>query len=249
MINLIKKNFDKAAFSYDENSLIQKKTAIKLIEMLSSFLKSNQSQSNFVALDIGCGTGEFSKLMNNNFNLKKLHMIDFSKNMISLAKKKNITSEVSFEVSDFDEFNFYSKFNLIFSNMSVHWSKNFKKLFEKILFQVNKDSIILISYVNSSSFSFFKKNKDFDYRNINNFPNNMELINLLNKNKFLVTNKEVILEKEYEGPLHFFSDLKKIGANTKTNKKKFQGLFKLRKKYKKILINFNMSCYLIKERK
>ena len=88
MINLIKKNFDKAAFSYDENSLIQKKTAIKLIEMLSSFLKSNQSQSNFVALDIGCGTGEFSKLMINKFNLQKLHMIDFSKNMISLAKKK-----------------------------------------------------------------------------------------------------------------------------------------------------------------
>ena len=82
MINLIKKNFDKAAFSYDENSLIQKKTAIKLIEMLSSFLKSNQSQSNFVALDIGCGTGEFSKLMINKFNLQKLHMIDFSKNMI-----------------------------------------------------------------------------------------------------------------------------------------------------------------------
>ena len=89
MINLIKKNFDKAAFSYDENSLIQKKTAIKLIEMLSSFLKSNQSQSNFVALDIGCGTGEFSKLMINKFNLQKLHMIDFSKNMISLAKKKH----------------------------------------------------------------------------------------------------------------------------------------------------------------
>ena len=86
MINLIKKNFDKAAFSYDENSLIQKKTAIKLIEMLSSFLKSNQSQSNFVALDIGCGTGEFSKLMINKFNLQKLHMIDFSKNMISHSK-------------------------------------------------------------------------------------------------------------------------------------------------------------------
>ena len=114
--------------------------------------------------------------------------------------------------------------------MSIHWSKNFKKLFKKILFQVNKDSIILISYVNSSSFSFFKKNKDFDYRNINDFPNNMELINLLNKKKFLVSNKEVILKKEYEGPLQFFSDLKKIGANTKTNKEKYQNLFKLRKK-------------------
>ena len=47
--------------------------------------------------------------------------------MLNLAAKKINRDSLELIETDFDNFQDYSKFNMIYSNMSIHWSKNFKK--------------------------------------------------------------------------------------------------------------------------
>ena len=49
--------------------------------------------------------------------------------MISKAKKNLSKENFSYEVEDFDNFKNYKIYDFIFSNMSLHWSENFSKLF------------------------------------------------------------------------------------------------------------------------
>ncbi len=245
MFDSVKDCFNKGAFSYDLNSDVQKKASLQLIKMLKVFINKNKIEHDFYGLDLGCGTGEFAFNILKNFNFEKLHMIDLSDRMINLAKKKIKKKNIEFDNLDFDTFNKFIKYNLIISNMSIHWSKNFNKLVKKILNQISCDSILLVSFLNSSSFDFFKSLNFFDNKIINPFPDKNSLEFLINKDKFFFKKKEIVFNKKYNNPISFLVDLKKIGANAKFHKRK-NNLFKLRNIKRSILINFNVSCYIVR---
>ncbi|PPR40417.1 MAG: hypothetical protein CFH30_00833, partial [Alphaproteobacteria bacterium MarineAlpha8_Bin1] len=152
---------------------------------------------------------------------------------------------IKFYNYDFDTFNEFKKYNLIVSNMSIHWSKNFNRLVRKILKDISSESIFLVSFLNSSSFNFFKNINFLNNKIINIFPEKNSLDFLLNRETFYFKKKEIILKKKYNNPISFFSELKKIGANAKFYKKN-NNLFKLRNMRKSISVNFNASCYVIK---
>ena len=245
MFDLVKDCFNKGAKSYDNNSDVQKKISLQLIQMLSELLNDNEIKQGFYGLDLGCGTGEFSFKVLDNFNLEKLDMIDLSDKMINVAKTKIRNKNIRFYNYDFDTFNEFKKYNLIFSNMSIHWSKNFNKLVKNILKEIKPESIFLVSFLNSSSFNFFKSLNFFDNKTINPFPKKNSIDTLLNRDKFYIKKREIIIEKKYKNPISFFVELKKIGANAKFYKKN-SNLFKLRNIKKSIFVNFNVSCYIIK---
>ena len=245
MFDLVKDCFNKGAKSYDNNYDVQKKISLQLIQMLTELINDNQIKQGFFGLDLGCGTGEFSFKVLNNFNLEKLDMIDLSDKMINIAKTKIRNENIKFYNYDFDNFNEFKKYNLIISNMSIHWSKNFNRLVKKILKEISSESIFLVSFLNSSSFNFLKNLNFLDKKIINPFPEKNSLDYLLNREKFYFKKKEIVMKKKYNNPISFFSELKKIGANAKFYKKK-NNLFKLRNMKKSISVNFNASCYVIK---
>tara|TARA_B100000886_G_C20370130_1_gene469141 strand:+ start:89 stop:841 length:753 start_codon:yes stop_codon:yes gene_type:complete len=244
--NTVKDSFDKAAERYDENSYIQKKSLDFLVDFLFSSIdiKSNKK---FKALDIGCGTGESSILLLKKINFQSLTLLDLSKNMLELAAKKINRDSLELIETDFDNFQDYSKFNMIYSNMSIHWSKNFKRLIRNILNSVGKTSVILFSYVNSSSFKYFHNLSSFDIKILNSFPKHNDLLDLIDRKRFKYFHKEITINKIYNCPLQFFYDLKSYGANYKLNSSAVGKLFMLRKIKKKININFNISYYSLKK--
>ena len=81
------------------------------------------------ALEVGCGSGYMSNQINKLENIKKIHLIDISNKMILKAKENLSKENFSYEVTDFDNFKNYKIYDFIFSNMSLHWSENFSKLF------------------------------------------------------------------------------------------------------------------------
>ena len=164
-----------------------------------------------------------------------------------MPKKKNSKEFVNLLESDFDDFKDFSKFNIIFSNMSIHWSKDFKKLVLKILSSVKTNSIIVFSYVNSSSFEYFNNLNSFNHNLLNTFPKHEDFLNLIDRKYFKYFQKEITIKKLYNSPLDFFIDLKSYGANFKLNPNEVGKLFMLRKIKKQININFNISCYLLRK--
>ena len=238
----VKKSFDKGAQTYDDNSGLQKEILENLLDFFSKEIKG--VKKDFTLLEIGSGTGIFSKKISQSFSLKNIHLLDISSQMINKSKLNFKSDKVLFINEDFDFFKNYNNYNLIVSNMSIHWSSNFIKLIKSILKSINKDSIILMSFPNSNSFSDIKrKYKTFT----NDFPNNDELKLLLNNQKYYFNLKNLNHKKEFKSMFVFLKSLKKIGANASKKKTIFRDLYNLRKDNEKVIINFDITYLLIRK--
>ena len=196
-------------------------------------------------LDLGCGTGLLSKRISEILFLKKIHLLDISENMIKKAKVKFENKDILVQQEDFDLYDNFVNYNLIVSNMSLHWSKNFLKLIKKILDNVVKDSIILISLPNSKS---LKNLQDSQRKFFNIFPDINELKSILNKNRSVYCIKEIEHQFRYKNLFDFLKDLKKVGANV-SNKKPLplKEILSLRSRKEKILAKFFVSYIFIRK--
>lgn len=112
-----KKNYDWNASDYAKNSQNQFQWAKELIPKLK--LKGNES-----LLDIGCGDGKITAVISKRLPNGKAIGIDSSSQMIKLAKntfQKEQYPNLTFQLMDARNLSFEEKFDLAFSNATLHW--------------------------------------------------------------------------------------------------------------------------------
>ena len=99
-MNRSEKFWDRAASTYDQEEKGNQQTLLKILEKTKKYLNMDS-----VVLDLGCGTGLVSNEIAG--NVKIIHAIDTSANMIELAKNKavkhNIENIEFFHTDVFDE--------------------------------------------------------------------------------------------------------------------------------------------------
>ena len=254
MKNEIQRSFDYGSKDYDKYNEIQKLSGKILIDFLFFNLTKKKleiyNKKKLTILDLGCGTGEFSKTIIKNFRVESIDLIDLSSEMIKVSKSKIKNTSSNFFIEDFDSYKGYEKFDLIVSNMSLHWSLDIDRLCRTIASALKPGSIFIFSVPNSSSFMnlkniFLTNNKDIP---LNVLPSKNILADFRNNNSFNFETQCFRLSKKFDNPLDFFFDLKKIGANVPT-KIKPRNLFFL-KKLKNINLeaDYNISCFMIKKK-
>jgi len=94
-------------------------------------------------LEIGCGDGQFTRMIKKRLTSSKIISLDISEKMINLAK--NRVSNVRFVVADGEVLPFKTRFNLIISNACFQW---FKGLFKSLMDYKNflsKGGVLLFS--------------------------------------------------------------------------------------------------------
>ena len=240
----VKDSFDQGADCYDKHSSIQKDISKNLLDLFFNEIKENKA--GFSLLELGCGTGFCSKKISENVSLTRIHLLDISNKMIKKSKIRFKNQNVFFLKNDFDFFDNFENYNLIVSNMSLHWSKDFLKLIKKILNSIQKNSILLLSFPNSRSFNNLKTKH---HKLINDFPNEKTMEELLNNKKFYFTMKRMNHELEYKNIILFFQSLKKIGANVSNNVFDISDLYSLRRDKDKVRVNFDISYFFIRKMK
>ena len=104
------------AADYSRNSAGQQKWARELIKKLAL----NGSEN---VLDIGCGDGKVSAEIAGLLNGGSVIGIDKSKDMVSFANKNfaDKFTNLSFECMDASSLTFDEKFDIVFSNATLHW--------------------------------------------------------------------------------------------------------------------------------
>ena len=111
---VVEKNFSRCANLYDEYSEIQSFAADELIKELPDH--------DFIRiLEIGCGTGTYTRLLRERFNQARIKAVDISGSMIEAARRKLHAGGIDFITADAEEIELFEKFDLVTSNAAFQW--------------------------------------------------------------------------------------------------------------------------------
>lgn len=119
--------FNKGSETYDTAAIVQTKVANDLIRRLTLVSAQN-------ILEIGCGTGIFSRRIVTAFPQANVLLTDIASSMVEFCKKRFAgNSCIDYICADGEHFSSNMKFDLIVSSMTLHWFLNIKNSFQRIM--------------------------------------------------------------------------------------------------------------------
>lgn len=219
---LIQSRFSKSLSSYNDNAIVQKKMAEKLITKLGKYSYNN-------ILEIGCGTGFLTELAVKNLDYKKYTAVDIVAECEQYIS--NIDSSIEFIATDIEKFlqNNHEKYDLILSNASLQWVENFTDFSKILLSHLSEDGELNISLFGNKNFKEITLllNKSLSYLSKDEYYHIFD--------KSLDSIEEELLELHFEHSIDVLKHMRSTGVNslervfwTKSN------MFKFDKEYKEL---------------
>lgn len=214
--NLVKKRFKKSLKTYDDNAIIQKYTAEKLIERLK-----NKRYDKI--LEIGCSTGVLTRQIKKNLDFEKLTVNDIVPDAEKYVIK--IVPEAEFIEGDIEEIPIKDEYDLIISNACLQWCNDFEGVIEKLYNSLKENGVLLVCV-------FGKENLKEISSIFNLSVKGFFEANLLEKYKNIELESE-IKKVYFETPKEILAHIKNTGANalkecglTKSQLQNFEKIYK-----------------------
>ncbi|MFO7760860.1 MAG: methyltransferase domain-containing protein [Thermodesulfobacteriota bacterium] len=141
------RKFSRAAENYDKYAQVQKKCAIHLLETLPSGFWPGS------ILEIGCGNGNYSRLLKGKYPDAAITALDFSGEMVETARRKTPDKDIFFLRREAEEFlaKEQGEFSLITSNATLQWFKDLAGAFRNMAGILRRDGLIHVSVFGSGS--------------------------------------------------------------------------------------------------
>ena len=187
-------NFNKQFKNYDHNAITQKKVAEKLFSFI------DHSKKYDTVLELGCGTGIFTKTFYDRLNFDILNLND-------IIDTTNYFTDISYNyffVEDMENLDL-ENYSLIVSSSAFQWVDNLENLIKKI----SQSSSELV-------FSIYSKGNLIEILNhfgvSLNYLSCDEILNILNRyySEIKYDTEEFILE--FNSPIDALKHLKKTGV-------------------------------------
>ncbi|EJQ98606.1 biotin biosynthesis protein BioC [Bacillus cereus MC67] len=151
MINktLLQKRFNGTAVSYDQYANVQK----KMVHSLLSILKRRYSETSSIRiLELGCGTGYVTEQLSKLFPKAQITAVDFAESMITIAKTRQNTENVTFHCEDIERLRLEESYDVIISNATFQWLNNVKQVIRNLFHHLSTDGIVLFSTFGQETF-------------------------------------------------------------------------------------------------
>ena len=177
-------------------NLIQKHIEIKRLRKLSNL------SPNKAVLEIGCGTGNGSKLIKKYFQTDRIYATDLDKRMIDIAKKKNKDDSISFEVQSATKLKYKNNnFDAIFDLGVIHHIPNWKDCLKELKRVLKPKGQLIIEDLSIETFSttfgkLMKKVLDHPYKSMHKED---EFVEYLKKIGF-----KIVVHKKYSTLIRYF---------------------------------------------
>ncbi|NTV12713.1 MAG: alpha/beta fold hydrolase [Desulfobulbaceae bacterium] len=112
----IRRKFSRAATTYDAHATVQRETAAKLATSLPETAPAT-------ILELGCGTGNYTRLLIERFPSAHLTALDFAAAMLAVARAKVPGEQVTFHWQDAELYlkNSPESYDLITANATLQW--------------------------------------------------------------------------------------------------------------------------------
>lgn len=214
--DLIQKRFAKNLDTYNDNAKIQKKMA----ERLLSFLDRKDFND---ILEIGCGTGFLTQLVNDSFNFNTYTANDIVESCEKYVKE--INPKINFIPADIEKAveNSDKKYDLIISNAAFQWVENLESFIKLLVSKLNEGGILLFSTFGPENFREvnFVLGKTLPYYSAN------ELQEIVKDYKNIVEQEMHVMA--FKTPKDILKHIKSTGVNalemvswTKSDMQKFE---------------------------
>ncbi|MDR0430323.1 MAG: malonyl-ACP O-methyltransferase BioC [Tannerellaceae bacterium] len=201
---LIKSRFSKAATSYDKAAIVQRQIAERMILLMKETIPLECRN----LLEIGCGTGIFSRLLIRHIQPERMIMNDIcpemEMNVIDIMNGNNI-----FMCGDAEMFSFPRKIDIIASCSTIQWFENLPSFFKRCHASLNESGFLV--------FSTFGKNNMKEISSLTgtglSYHSKSELEKeLLSLNYDIVYSGEELINKSFNNPIDVLHHLKRTGV-------------------------------------
>jgi len=199
----IKIHFEKSMDKYDENAIVQRFLAHKLVEE-TALLKKDFGK----ILELGCGTGLLTREISKNLNFKSYTGNDLSEKSKKFIDK--IFNNYTFINGNAQKINPNTTYDLIISNAMFQWFKNLDEVLNKYRTFLNPDGFLAFTTFSPENFQELKAitGLSLDYKTQD------ELHKILSKNYKILTSKNYKQTLEFNSPLELLYHMKNTGVNS-----------------------------------
>ena len=205
----IARNFSRYAHSYDKHADVQRQVAVCL---LSQFNGSAFER----ILELGCGTGNYTSILQERFKHAKIRAVDISKEMIKVARAKLKDNDIEFSVRDAERIGPREKYDLITSNACLQWFENLDKALSRYKNMLNKGGVISFSVFGQRTFyelnSVLKSVSPEASISVDGFTGRKDLEKILSGNFKKVMIKEIRLRQEFAHLKDLLTKIKYTGT-------------------------------------
>ncbi len=147
--DIIKRNFSKNARYYDRHSGIQAECAKRLIDSILG-------EKFYNILEIGCGTGTYTRLLCEEYENARITAVDISLEMVEKARKRLKDRPPCFVVADAEHLELDQKFDLITSNASLQWLEHPDGTFSRLARSLSDNGVLCFSIYGPETFVEFE---------------------------------------------------------------------------------------------
>ncbi len=137
--SFIPTGFKTVADTYDDHASIQNRVARDLLDIMPD---SEQFEN---LLEIGCGTGLYTRLLAERYEDVDLYAVDFSIQMVKQARQKLSSFRINWFIADARNFTLNTQFAGLTSSSSIHWAQPLNKLFENLSAHLRSDGQFVFS--------------------------------------------------------------------------------------------------------
>lgn len=201
---LVKQQFSKNLTNYEENAVVQMIMAEKLVNLLPKKEYKN-------ILEIGCGTGFLTKLINKNIKFDTYTTID----IVGECKDYiySINPDIKFIKGDIEKTELFGKYDLIISNAVFQWITDFEEFIQSLHKNLDSNGILAFATFGKEN---FKEVKEVGKVSLDYYSKD-ELKELLSNYNIEHIEEETIV-KIFEDIKNMLMHMKKTGVNSLSEK-------------------------------
>jgi len=216
----LKNSFSRASSTYDAFSLVQRQVNRHLLELVPD----NGFEE---TLEIGCGTGAFTRMLLEKVDIRRLLALDISFNMLLQAKKAlpSHSCKCTFLCCDGERLALKRDkgFDLIVSSSCMHWFEDFgASLLNMVTNHLRPGGYMVCSVFGSSTLIELKEilKELYPQREFmlppSDFPTRNEAESILRGRVRSMETEEITIKREYKDLLDLLLSLKRTGTTARS---------------------------------
>lgn len=214
----VMRRFGRMSASYDEYARIQKDMAASLLALI----KNNSKLIRI--LEIGCGTGYFTRLLSNQYPHAEILATDISPGMLTTARSKLAgCSNIRYALEDGENLQIREKFDLVISNAAFQWFNNHPQAYTGFYNCLNPGGYLIYTTFGPKTFyelhASFKAAREIldqqsEAQHGQSFADAAFLAQSMESAGFCdISHTEAELREYFPSVKDFMQSVKKIGAN------------------------------------